>query len=39
MKKVMVVTGASKGIGLATTIAGLQNDYHRLQQLHEMLLN
>lgn len=27
MKKVMVVTGASKGIGLATTIAGLQNDY------------
>ena len=23
----MVVTGASKGIGLATTIAGLQNDY------------
>lgn len=45
MKKVMVVTGASKGIGLATTIAGLQNDYQvaatsrNAAQLKEIVAN
>lgn len=45
MKKIMVVTGTSKGIGLATVIAGLQNYYQvaatsrNAAQLKEIVAN